>query len=317
MKSNQSSYPASDLVGCADAPTIHHGSVSQQDTDSLGGGRRTKINKSRLIERRLLVENEKDSQLLEALGKLKQKYPKVLPSTILPLWIVRLFHYWAHSYGANYYFSFWDWAITLPGIAWERGGLLYWLTNLVAANQSLKSGVAFQLASLLANAKSAEAGPVAQPSDAGRLDTFCKRYDREYPFGLSLKVPQIHTRIVYCPSHPATARALISRKTSLWHDLPDFFAEADQFKTLVAMWHDCPQTGRPTRPFFEEVIVRAAKPAAKSEAPSAVEVDKPLEPFIDQQKFDALTKETAEVAALLGGVLSDSIVGRKSANPTP
>jgi tellurite resistance protein len=190
------------------------------------------------LERRILVEHDRDVRLLEELVRLLQEYGPAHRSRSLRTYFLQLLHFGGWQLGAEAYRALWPRLVELAGDRPDEDALRFVLANLHQRAEPLDWTIAFRLA--LASRESRRSTVMARAEEKF-FALFQKRYEDEFGGNFVPDAAKQQTIAQYRPASSALLQLRYERQyaEALELRLPNVTGLHGQFKRLPAIWNSC------------------------------------------------------------------------------
>jgi hypothetical protein len=190
------------------------------------------------VERRLLLENSQDRNLLRAVADLMERYSPYGRSNSLPSYTTQLLHFWAAKQGAEVYRELCPWIMSLRHGNTGYDEINIVLADLLRTQMPMPSEIAFILA---ARHELSRQSVVLErvPDEFRKL--FETRYNQKFSDGLMLRCGKATTEIEYRPASPTLlSLAQTQQGRHLFTiSIPNVLATRSQFIVLSELWNSC------------------------------------------------------------------------------
>ena len=173
------------------------------------------------LERRVILERDRSSVLLEELICLLYHYGPTHRSRSLRSYFLQLVHFGGWQIGNAVYRELWPRALELDGERADAEGLRFVLANLYQCGETMDWSVAYRVA--LANEESRRSAVVSRAREQFWA-LFEQRFEERYPGGMVLRAGTRVATVAYRPSSYALVQMRYGQQKgveSLSVDLPD------------------------------------------------------------------------------------------------
>lgn len=190
------------------------------------------------LERRILVEGDRDPVLLEEIVRLLQHYGPVQKSRSLKSYALQLLHFAGWQLGPDYYRALWPRLLEFDGERPDQDGMRFVLANLHQRGEALDWTVAYRIA--MGNEESRRSTVVTKARDKF-WELFQQRFYQKFPGGLLLQSAKQSTLVQYRPASSALIQLSRERKRGNPFELrlPNVAGMHRQFKALPEIWNSC------------------------------------------------------------------------------
>lgn len=190
------------------------------------------------LERRIILERDRDPALLEEVFGLLHHYGSAHKSRSLRTYCLQLLHFGGWQHGVDAYRHVWPRLLTLDANRPDEDGLRIVLANLHQRGEPLDWTVGFRLA--MANQESRRSTVVITTREKF-FTLFEKRYRDRFPAGLTLEAAKQEALIQYRPASSALMQMSYERqRDSSFHlRIPNVMGLHRQFQTLPQIWNSC------------------------------------------------------------------------------
>ncbi|MDB6076523.1 MAG: hypothetical protein JWO82_270 [Akkermansiaceae bacterium] len=190
------------------------------------------------IERRTLMEGDRDTRLWTEIFDLLGSYGKRIKSRSLASYFGDFLHFSAYSWGQESY------SRALPALLQLQGKTLSEtaLTLALASTYERQLPMSWELAHLVAmNLENSRRSVVIERTGEIFRRMFQQRYEQVYPKGMPLKASKRQTIVRYRSGNPTLHAQHDSSRSSSQMTLtvPGVMGIMSQFKTLPAIWNQC------------------------------------------------------------------------------
>lgn len=190
------------------------------------------------LERRIILERDRDPSLIEEMIRLLQHYGSAHKSRSLRSYFLQLLHFTGWQLGSDAYRGLWPRLLEFDGDRPDEEGLRFVLANLHQRGEALDWTVAYRMA--LANLESRRSTVVARAQEKF-FALFEQRFHEQFPGGLSMEAAKQDALVPYRPASNALAQMSYERKRGNPFELciPNVAGLHGQFKPLPAIWNSC------------------------------------------------------------------------------
>jgi tellurite resistance protein len=191
------------------------------------------------LERRIVLDRDRDPVLLEEALRLLQHYGSAHKSRSLKSYFLQLLHFAGWQLGSEAYRALWPRLLEVDGDRPDEDGLRFVLANLHQRGESLDRTVAYRLA--LVNEESRRSIVVMRAKEKF-LALFGQRFNEQFPDGLRVvEAAKQETLVQYRPASSTLAQMSYERQRESPFELriPNIAALHRQFKALPAIWNSC------------------------------------------------------------------------------
>lgn len=190
------------------------------------------------LERRILVEGDRDPALLDEIVRLLQHYGPAHKSRSLKSYALQLLHFTGWQLGSDYYRALWPRLLEFDGDRPDQDGIRFVLANLHQRGEPLDWTVAYRLA--MGNEESRRSTVVTKARKKF-WELFEKRFDQQFPGGIVLEAAKQPALAQYRPASSALIQMSYDRKrgNSFELRLPNVAGLYRQFKALPEIWNSC------------------------------------------------------------------------------
>lgn len=190
------------------------------------------------LERRILVEGDRDPALLDEILRLLQHYGPAQKSRSLKSYALQLLHFTGWQLGADYYRALWPRLLEFDGERPDQDGMRFVLANLHQRGEALDWTVAYRLA--LGNEESRRSTVVTRARDKF-WELFEQRFSAQFPGGIVLQAAKQEALVQYRPASSALIQMSYERKRGNPFELklPNVAGLHRQFKALPEIWNSC------------------------------------------------------------------------------
>ncbi len=191
------------------------------------------------LERRIVLERDRDPALLEELIRLLQHYGPAHRSRSLKSYFLQLLHFGGWQLGGEAYRALWPRLLEFDGERADAEGLRFVLASLYQGGEPMDWSVAYRVA--LANEESRRSTVVSRAREQFWA-LFAQRFNERYPGGMVLQAEARAVTIAYRPASNALVQMRYSQQKgaeTLYVDLPDVAGLVRQFAELPELWNAC------------------------------------------------------------------------------
>lgn len=190
------------------------------------------------LERRIILERDRDPALLEEVFGLLQHYGLAQKSRSLRTYCLQLLHFGGWQHGVEAYRQVWPRLLALDVNRPDEDGLRIVLANLHQRGEPLDWTVGFRLA--MANQESRRSTVVITTREKF-FTLFEQRYKDLFPAGLTLEAAKQEALIQYRPASSALMQMSYERQrdSSLHLRIPNVMGLHRQFQALPQIWNSC------------------------------------------------------------------------------
>ena len=190
------------------------------------------------LERRILLEKDRDPALLEEVIRLLHHYGPAHKSRSLRSYFLQLLHFAGWQLGSDAYSALWPRLLAFDEDRPDSEGLRFVLANLHQRGEALDWMVACRIA--LADQESRRSTVVARAQEKF-FALFEQRFNEQFASGLLLEAAKQEALVQYRPASSALAQMNHeSRRTNaLELRIPNVAGLNRQFKALPAIWNSC------------------------------------------------------------------------------
>jgi len=190
------------------------------------------------LERRIIVDRDRDPRLLDEILRLLQHYGPAHKSRSLKSYALQLLHFAGWQLGADYYREFWPRLLEFDDDRPDQDGLRFVLANLYQRGEPLDWTVAYRIA--MADEESRRSTVVKRTRDKF-WELFEQRFNEQFPGGIVLQAAKQEALVQYRPASSALVQLSYERKRGNPFDLrmPNVAGLRRQFKALPEIWNSC------------------------------------------------------------------------------
>jgi tellurite resistance protein len=190
------------------------------------------------LERRILLDGDRDPSLLREIVRLLEHYGPAHRSRSLRTYFLQLLHFAGWQLGSDAYRELWSRLLAFDGDRPDEDGLRFVLANLFQRAEPLDWLVACRLA--FANVESRRSTVVARTQDKF-FALFEQRFTEQFPGGFRLEAAKQEALVQYRPASSALAQISYQRLRNNPFELriPNVAGLHSQFKSLPKIWNTC------------------------------------------------------------------------------
>ena len=190
------------------------------------------------LERRIVLEGDRNPALLEEIIRLLQHYGPAHRSRSLKSYALQLLHFGGWQLGQEAYRALWPRLLEFDGERADAEGQRFVLASLHQGSEPMDWSVAYRVA--LANEESRRSTVVSRAREQFWA-LFEQRFTERYPGGMILKTAVRPTLISYRPASSALMQMRWNRGSTDGLDvrLPDVAGLTGQFEELPRLWNSC------------------------------------------------------------------------------
>lgn len=190
------------------------------------------------LERRILVEGDRDPALLDEILRLLQHYGPAHKSRSLKSYALQLLHFAGWQLGSDYYRALWPRLLEFDGERPDQDGMRFVLANLHQRGEPLDWTVAYRIA--LGSEESRRSTVVTRARDKF-WELFEQRFSQQFPGGIVLQAGKQAALVQYRPASNALIQMTYERKRGnpLELRIPNVAGLRRQFKVLPEIWNSC------------------------------------------------------------------------------
>lgn len=190
------------------------------------------------LERRIVLDRDRDPTLLEEILRLLDHYGSAQKSRSLRSYSLQLLHFAGWQLGTESYRALWPRLLALDGDRPDTDGLRFVLASLHQRGETLDWTVAYRMA--LANEESRRSTVIARTQEKF-LALFEQRFKEQFSTGLSIEAAKQETLVQYRPASSALAQMSYERRRESPFELriPNVSGFHRQFKPLPKIWNSC------------------------------------------------------------------------------
>ncbi len=190
------------------------------------------------LERRIILDRDRDPSLLEEILRLLQNYGPAHKSRSLRSYFLQLLHFAGWQLGSDAYRALWSRLLEIDDDRPDEDGLRFVLANLHQRGEPLDWSVAYRLA--LANEESRRSTVVTRAREKF-FALFEQRFQEQFAGGLVLEAAKQQALVQYRPASSALTQMSYERRRDNPFELrlPNVAGLHRQFKALPAIWNSC------------------------------------------------------------------------------
>jgi hypothetical protein len=190
------------------------------------------------LERRILVDADRDCALLDEIIRLLQHYGPSHRSRSLKSYSLQLLHFAGWQLGSDFYRGLWPRLLEFDDERPDQEGLRFVLANLHQRGESLDWTVAYRLAMGDENSRRST---VVKRAREKFWQLFEQRFTQRFPGGIILQASKQEALLQYRPASNALIQASLERKRGNPFELrlPNVFGLRRQFVPLSEIWNSC------------------------------------------------------------------------------
>ncbi|MFN2541383.1 MAG: TerB N-terminal domain-containing protein [Chthoniobacterales bacterium] len=190
------------------------------------------------LERRIILDCDRDPLLIEELIRLLQNYGPAHKSRSLRSYFLQLLHFAGWQLGADAYRALWPRLLEFDTDRPDEEGLRYVLANLYQRGEPLDWFVGCRLA--LADVESRRSTVIARANEKF-FALFERRFNDQYGNGLRLEAAKQEALVQYRPASNALAQLMYEQRGQKAFQLriPNVAGLHSQFKLLPSLWNSC------------------------------------------------------------------------------
>ncbi len=190
------------------------------------------------LERRILLDRDRDLRLLKEVLRLLQHYGSAQKSRSLRSYCLQLLHFAGWQLGTEAYRAFWPQLLALDGDRPDMDGVRFVLANLYQRGEGLDWTVAYRLA--LADEESRRSTVIARAREKF-FELFKRRFNEQFATGRAVEAAKQETLVQYRPASGALTQLTYERRHESPFELriPNVSGFHRQFKPLAAIWNSC------------------------------------------------------------------------------
>lgn len=190
------------------------------------------------LERRVLLDRDRDPALLEEVLRLLQHYGTAHKSRSLRTYFLQFLHFAGWQLGTEIYRELWPQLLALDGDRPDEDGLRFVLANLHQRGETLGWEVAYRLA--LANQESRRSTVVMRAQEKF-LALFEQRFNEQFPGGLRVEAAKQEAFVQYRSASGAMVQMTYEHRQENPFELriPNIAGLHRQFQALPAIWNSC------------------------------------------------------------------------------
>jgi tellurite resistance protein len=189
------------------------------------------------LERRILLDGDRDPSLLQEIIRLLEHYGPAHKSRSLKTYFLQLLHFGGWQLGSDAYRELWSRLLAFDGDRPDEDGLRFVLANLYQRGEPLDWLVACRLA--FANVGSRRSTVVAR-TQSKFFALFEQRFREQFPTGFNLEAAKQEALVQYRPASNALAQISYQRQRNPFElRIPNVAGLHSQFKPLPKIWNAC------------------------------------------------------------------------------
>lgn len=190
------------------------------------------------LERRIVLDGDRDPALLEEMIRLLDHYGSAHKSRSLRSYFLQLLHLVGWRLGSDAYRELWPRLLEFDGDRPDEDGLRFVLANLHQRGEALDWTVAYRLA--LADEESRRSTVVTRAQEKF-FALFQQRFHDQFPAGLMLEAAKQQALVQYRPASGVLAQMSYERRRENPFELriPNVGGLHRQFKPLPQIWNSC------------------------------------------------------------------------------
>jgi uncharacterized tellurite resistance protein B-like protein len=190
------------------------------------------------VERRIIVDRDRDPRLLDEILRLLQHYGPAHKSRSLKSYALQLLHFAGWQLGINYYREFWPRLLAFDDDRPDEDGLRFVLANLYQRGEPLDWTVAYRIAMV---DEESRRSTVVKRTREKFWELFEQRFNEQFPGGIVLQAAKQEALVQYRPASSALVQLSYERKRGNPFDLrlPNVAGLRRQFKPLPEIWNSC------------------------------------------------------------------------------
>jgi tellurite resistance protein len=190
------------------------------------------------LERRILLDQDRDPALIEEIIRLLQHYGPAHKSRSLRSYFLQLMHFAGWQLGSDAYRALWPRLLAFDEDRPDLEGLRFVLANLHQRGEPLEWMEACRIA--LADQESRRSTVVARAQEKF-FALFEQRFNEQFAGGLVLEAAKQEALVQYRPASSALAQMTYEsrRNNALELRIPNVAGLNRQFKALPAIWNSC------------------------------------------------------------------------------
>lgn len=187
------------------------------------------------VERRVIIDMDKDPSLIEEVCELLRQYGHDGRSSSLVSYLGDFLHYTTFNQGADHYLNTIPSLLELCGDRASELALTMILGSLYARGETLDWSLAFRLAR---SHEMSKRSVVVERTGETFSALFRKRYEEKYPAGLSLRAGKNPCKVSYRPAN-ASLSIRSNQEQAFSVQVPNVHGLRAQFKELPKIWNTC------------------------------------------------------------------------------
>jgi len=190
------------------------------------------------LERRVVLDRDRDPALLEEVLRLLQYYGSAHKSRSLRTYFLQLLHFGGWQLGSEAYRLLWPRLLAFDGDRPDEDGLRFVLANLHQRGETIDWEVAYRLA--LANQESRRSTVVMRAQEKF-LALFQQRFNEQFPGGFRVDAAKQEALVQYRSASSALTQMSYERRPQSPFELriPNIAGLHRQFQALPAIWNSC------------------------------------------------------------------------------
>ncbi len=190
------------------------------------------------LERRIILDRDRDPALLEEILRLLQHYGAAHKSRSLRSYFLQLLHFAGWQLGTDSYRALWPRLLEFDENRPDEDGLRFVLANLYQRGEALDWSVAYRLA--LSSDESRRSTVVTRAQEKFFI-LFEQRFCEQFAGGLVLEAAKQQALVQYRPASSALTQMSYERRRENPFELrlPNVAGLHRQFKALPAIWNSC------------------------------------------------------------------------------
>ena len=190
------------------------------------------------LERRTILDCDRDPSLIEELIRLLQHYGPAHKSRSLRSYFLQLLHFAGWQLGPDAYRALWPRLLAFDTDRPDEEGLRFVLANLYQLGESLDWAVGYRLA--LAHVESRRSTVIARAKEKF-FALFERRFNDQFGGGLRLEAAKQEALVQYRPASNALVQMMYQQRAQKTFQLriPNAAGLHSQFKPLPSIWNSC------------------------------------------------------------------------------
>ena len=190
------------------------------------------------LERRVIVEGDRDLRLLDEVIRLLQRYGSVHKSRSLKSYLLQLLHFAGWQLGVDDYRTLWPRLLELDGDRPDEDGLRFVLANLHQRREALDWTVAYRLA--MASEESKRSTVVTRAQEKF-FALFQQRFSEHFAGDFVPEAAKQETLVQYRPASAALSQIRYGGQFGEGFELriPNVIGLHSQFNALPVIWNSC------------------------------------------------------------------------------